>query len=316
VVLIASRAQEGLGKELLAALQGQLSDLPVTLRTEWVDRLPEGLPAQVLLSRTLARDPTALLTVWADQPATGDSFLYVGDPRGQGLLVRNLSEAAGGRSEAAALIVRRTVRALLQGGRLGVEPAAQALVIPPPRPPPPPPRDPLLAVEAGYALSVYAAQARAVHGLHVAAAVRVHRLLHVLLSYQVWAPLRPATTQVEAEITRHPIYAGLRFLWPFRWIGVGATVGLGVDPITARATPIRDNVQAEPPRTDVGGSFWATAHLDVRLVRRVHAYLAAGVETPLSRAAYTVGGSTRDLTLLLPYPVQPLVSLGLSVKLW
>jgi hypothetical protein len=111
---------------------GQTNDLNVRVVTESQVPVPVQADAQWRESRQLAERHTAQLVTWFDVVAMADRrlLLRIALPRQQRLLERDLGRAASGGErvtvpsvglEAAAVIVRETVQALLAGESVGTE---------------------------------------------------------------------------------------------------------------------------------------------------------------------------------------------------
>lgn len=148
VVRITSDTSHALSERI----RGQTSDLSLELITIDTGALEPSLPSQVASASTVAQVYDADAVVWFDDLGTGlgrENRLLVLQPKAKRLLVRTVGEhgappskhapSASAELEAAALIVRVAVQAMMQGGVIGVE---QARIVGPepekPLPPPPP----------------------------------------------------------------------------------------------------------------------------------------------------------------------------------
>ncbi len=148
------RVTSDASRALSDRIRGQTSDLSIELVT--VDTggpLETGLPSQVGSATSIAQVYSADTVVWFDDLGFGarEDRLLVLQTHARRLLVRGVGDSGGRASkrgsasaelEAAALIVRGAVQAIMEGGVIGVE---QSRVVeaeaekPPPAPPPPPP---------------------------------------------------------------------------------------------------------------------------------------------------------------------------------
>jgi hypothetical protein len=134
-------------------LQGQLSDLPVQLRVSPGPALGPATPEVWAAAVALAEREGAQAVIWF-HPEPGALVLHVAEPSSRRLLVRRVQEGPtrgrrgqSARDEAAALIVRSALRALVEGDPVGEEIAPPPPPPPPPEPPPPPAPAPLPAPE-------------------------------------------------------------------------------------------------------------------------------------------------------------------------
>lgn len=128
---------------LLERVRGQTNDLDVTLLTDSETPLEGSLGSQLEGARALASTYHARVVVWfvRDERAL---TVFVSEPAAGRVLVRRLERpseqlAYSAQHEAAALVVRSAMRALAQGGEIGV---AEKEIAPAPEPPPPPPPPP------------------------------------------------------------------------------------------------------------------------------------------------------------------------------
>jgi len=151
VVRITSEASKALSDRI----RGQTSDLSIELVTVDTGPLEPTLPAQVGSASTVAQVYDADAVVWFDDigtSPTGEKRLLVMQTKAKRLLLRGVGDqgapspkrpaSESAQLEAASLIVRMAVQAMMQGVMIGVE---QARIVgpepekPPPTPPPPPP---------------------------------------------------------------------------------------------------------------------------------------------------------------------------------
>ena len=125
-------------EELVGRVRGQLSDLPVVLRVRPAPAPGPSAEEQWRSAEALAAQEQARVVLWFDRPVDGLS-IHLADLSTQRLLVRTVPlDARQGRkgrsaaAEAAALVVRSALGALLEGVAVGT-PIAET-VQPPPRP--------------------------------------------------------------------------------------------------------------------------------------------------------------------------------------
>ena len=120
--------------DVVARVEGQVADLPVTLARGPALAEASDLAAQLAAARAHARAHAADAVVWFARDDDGWT-VSVADPAGGRLLVRRVDAAAGALSasaalEAAALVVRTAVRGLAAGGEIGVAPEPTAALAP------------------------------------------------------------------------------------------------------------------------------------------------------------------------------------------
>jgi hypothetical protein len=147
------RITSEMSRALSDRIRGQTSDLSIELVTVDTGPLESSLPAQVGSATTVAQVYDADAVVWFDDIGTGptgEKRLLVMQTKAKRLLLRGVGDQSApspkhppsesAQLEAASLIVRIAVQAMMQGVMIGVEQAR--IVGPEPEKPPPPPLPP------------------------------------------------------------------------------------------------------------------------------------------------------------------------------
>src|SRR5262249_18407479 len=123
---IVVRVSSDTARGLRDRIAGQTSDLDVELTSVETPPLEPTLGEQLDAAAEWARRTGAQAVVWCDPeraPERGGFMLYVAEPNTSRVLVRRTGGERAAPSadlEAAALIVRLAVRALMRGGVIGV----------------------------------------------------------------------------------------------------------------------------------------------------------------------------------------------------
>ena len=140
------KAQATESRAVFAAVQGQLSDLDVTLEIHWVKSLESDPTAQTRTTRAVVAAAKALGGFWCDLKTNADvRFYLVGAGDGPALARSVARTPTSGHTETLAVTVREWVKVLVEDAR---EPE------PPPKVEPDPVRPPSrrwLELELGYA---------------------------------------------------------------------------------------------------------------------------------------------------------------------
>jgi hypothetical protein len=315
-------------------VRGQLAGLPVTLDIVWVEQLNPGLPAQVRLARKIAGQKKAIAVFWADLSLPDQIFLYLAEPGGGRILVRNVaSEAAGpaARLLAMAVIVQSSVSALLGGARIGLRPPRRAPKVPAPPPAkkkpavrkPPVGKPARLTVRlrrfglaVAYGLYTYARRAPVVHAAHLRVLFRVFRWFSVSVAYRVQPQTEVERDPIELEVNRHPIELEAAFAYGLARWEFGGGVGLLVDYTTWSA---RSNDLGVVPRSP--GSRWLVAAMaqgSVAFALTSFSALVfrAGIEVPLNETRFTVVQGSNGTAVASPWPVRPFFLIGARVDVY
>lgn len=126
--------------QLLSRVDGQVADLEVTLLRHTSTSLAATIEQRFERARALARQYAARIVVWFDNAGPHGVRVYVAEPGRDTLFARRVVTAdASARAEAVAIVVRTTLAALAQGGRIGVRVPRRTATPAPPRASPPPP---------------------------------------------------------------------------------------------------------------------------------------------------------------------------------
>jgi hypothetical protein len=119
---------------LLSRIRGQTNDLEVELVVEEGEPSPRDLGAQLRLARRLATSHDAPVVVWFDAQGA-ELVVRLALPGDNRLLEREVGAARSSATlEAAALVVRESVQAILAGEAIGVEAPERFVNLPEPEP--------------------------------------------------------------------------------------------------------------------------------------------------------------------------------------
>jgi hypothetical protein len=127
------RVQGAADAEILARIEGQTVDLDIDLAVERGRDVEPSLSRQLVTARRLASEREARVVVWfrfVDGARGPETIVYVAEPAADRVLVRRIAHEGSDRAmarsaaaEAAALVVRSSLRALAAGVEIGVAPS-------------------------------------------------------------------------------------------------------------------------------------------------------------------------------------------------
>lgn len=313
VVLLAPEDRALVMGPVISSVQSQLSDLAVELRVEPVDRLEGSLAARMSAADAVQG---ALAVIWLDLNPGEPIFIYVAEPKGHRIFVRNLDwDSAGAHYAASGLIVRSAVQALLAGGSIGFEPPAGERASPSgPDPFLRVPKDPgvSLAVRLSYTPSLLAPDLPARHGADLGVQVGFGAHLYAGAGYRLY-PLvfKRMSEWAVAFMSRHPIWLAAGGRTELGPLEVGLDLCATLDPVGIQISVSGPWRVPAPPQINIrwlaGPSAWAA----IRLVGRLSAVAGLGVDFPLGASNYVIEQSGKRGVVLEPYEVQPRASLGL-----
>lgn len=306
VIMMAPTADQDLPRRAAEAVASQLADLPVSFDVEWVADVPLDLRAQVDAARKVAARRDATAVFWIDLTLPEQLFLYFAEPEGGRILVRTIrSEGEGmeARLETVAVIIRGAVKAILAGGKIGVE-------APPEEPPEPTGPRGVLDVFLAYALTLYSSEAPTLHGARLGLSTRLKGWARIHLAYRLQVPVSVEGEYVGLTVSPHPIELGLTGRFRLGDWYLDAGVGLMVDVVTIDVTALEDDVLARS--IDHRWLFGATPSLAFgRNLGRVAAiYLAVSADVMFNEQWYAVETPEGTQTVLEPWNVRPVFQLG------
>ncbi len=277
VVFIIPQEYEETSSSLEDAIQSQLSDLDITLNIVRRINVPGELQNALEIARDIAAEREARVVFWYHELETTQLFLYLIQHPGDHVLVRAIKEeTAGGRTEAAAIIVRLSVRELIQGGTIGIK-------IPEQRQDKPfsnAARDnqsnsgrsekqareiPFLINTLSYAYHAHSTRHPAIHGLDLKLGIRVHRNWTMFAGYTVMSSLENETDDVSLTYSRHPARLGGMWSAKLGWVELGASLAAIFDYSTYEArftqTSRRDTHFLVSALPSIEFIFWITNHI-------------------------------------------------------
>lgn len=306
--MVAARSDAEATRRAISAVQGQLSDLPVALRVEWLESLPLDLRSQVQEARLLAAHRKAIAVFWADLSTPDQVFLYLAHPSGERILVRNIGTESGGdegRLETFAFIVRTAVKAVLEGGEIGIEPP------PEPEPAPEPEsRLDLLEATVSYFGAPIADEDVWIHGPRLGISVGFAEIVRLVVAYRFALPVQVDSEYLSLELTPHTFEVGLALRFELRSWSLDTGAVATIDWVTIDVQPSSAAFHTSPAGNQIIAG--ATPYVQVGwMANRVLAiYFAFALDTVFNQAEYVVESADGQRTVVAPWSVRPFLQLG------
>lgn len=318
VVLLSPEDRALILGPVIQSVQAQLSDLPVQLQVQPISRLG-SLAAQMRVARQVS-GTEGLAVVWFELTPGDPVFVYVADPQKNRVLVRSVDwDGALGHLEAAGLIVRSSVQALLAGKDIGFEAPAPPRPEPGPAavpPPPPPVRRFHTGLEVAYAPSLISGDAPALHGVGVGLDAGWGEHLVVRLGYRLNAPflLRESTWAV-ALVWSHPLSLSVGARLRLGRVRLGAELGGTAQIVSLEMKEVGPWVSLATPRDQVLFHLSPRLTASLALAPPLSLFLAVGADVPLGERRFLTDGPGGPGVALDTWPVQPHAGLGLRFDL-
>jgi hypothetical protein len=339
VVMVAEREEEEAARQVIHAVEAQLSDLPVVFHVSWIAALPASLAEQRAIALREAARLNARAVFWLGGEGAPSLFLTLADAR-EDVLRRSL-ESSAAFAENLALILRGVVQlidaepdsraALLEsstwtrvapaqatpanaeGAGSPVEEAAPAVS---PAPPPPPAAPPAptprrrLALHLGYELALWSRQVTTLHGLDLALEVRLVRELWLFARYHLVLPSVITTDELELTLRRHPIIVGARYSWDLGRVTLGGSAALALDVVTEELElSAQLRAAGDGPELEVGARL--LLELSVELLSWLSLDVGLGLVLPFNRVDYAFDDRDGEVELLSSFALRPIMHVGL-----
>jgi len=255
----------------------------------------------------MAENTDAVAVFWSDLSLPDQVFIYIAEPGGGRILVRSVEsegEEKEGRTEAMAVIVRYAVKAMLEGGEIGVH-----------SPPPPAEKKAVkpsgwVDVAVSYGLSMYSGEQPVLHGARVAASVRVFRWVRVFIGYRIEASMDFESESVAMNLKPHPMEAGFSLRIDRKHWKLDGGAALIVDRLTWSMTAKREGIgfvtpygrwlAAVSPYVSIGWSPTSFSTLFFSVAADIYF-------NERDYVAETVGGTEK---VAAPWRVRPYFQLG------
>ena len=320
MIMIAFRSQREICEEIASAVVSQLVDLPLRLIVEWVDAPAPTAGEQISEAGRFAKRPATVAVFWHESTEGGAGLLYLADAEQSRILVRRLPpEDEGGRFEALALMVQSAVDVMLRGGEIGVVEPALAGAASGPAPaaaPPKPDRSGgrLVGLEVAYAIQFRSRAIPFTHGVELDLALRPVSGLTVSIGYGLWFPSRADGENAQIEVSRHPVRAGIGYLFAVGPVFLGGGLSAILD-FTKQETL---RILSDAPGAvglDNSDPFFALLpeiRLEAHPTEYVFVTVGIGAQIVFDNVEYRYSSRSGIEVIERPWPVQPRVAVGLG----
>ncbi len=293
------------------AIAAQLTDIPVQFIAQRVEGWENEFHRRVDRARHIAGSRGAISVFWIDLSAPQQVFLFIEDPSGGRILVRNIRSDEGGeeaRFETLAVIVRGAIKSILDGGQIGVS-------APPPKPAQEQPAYERLNTSIAYAAKLYSSEAPIAHGARVEVSLGIFRQLRVFVAYRLQFPTHLATDLVAADIRPHPVELGLAGRWrSSKWI---LEIGLAVveDFVTFEVMALDSRVETCEPERKYVTSISPSTRIGRRVGDVATVFFSINLDVALVKNRYIVETIGDPIVITTPWRLSPLFALGMTFTL-
>lgn len=302
--------------QLVSRIDGQIADLNVALVRDRSAHLATTIQQRYERARQLARRHNARVVVWFDTAGNHAVRVFVAEPGRDTLFARRVATAdASARAEAIAIVVRTTLHALAQGGRIGVR-----MSRPTPRPPPPTTRAVTtpwqwqLGVQAQLSFDGESSPGQQGFMGRVGAA---RGRLYVGVVGVVGLSDQLSDDMTTVYLARHSAGIGAAVLATRSrrsalWLGVDA----GLIAYTRSTTVVAGSLSAAPPSTNLAGFVAPLVRGQWRPLANAGLWLtfevAAAAVVGAPELRYQLGNTTVVRNEL--WPIQPRVGVGVRLE--
>lgn len=310
------------------AVRAQMSDLHVPLQQVRLPQCVDSVVEQLRIADATYH-ATAVAVFWFEMTPPEGAALNLYDPRGGRLLVHRIaaqpSELAGA-LEAAAIVLRAAVQALIRGEEVVDESFEVAdVVVPPPVDPAGVVDDaaPATSVQSArwhvglaYAATAYASDRLPTQGAVAEVGRRVGSGGQLVVGYELRRRTIVRTPDVGTRLQHHPTSLGLRWIVVRTAMRVSVGGHAGVDYVT-QSSWARGSVPASEGRQ--ARTRWFVrpeVALGTALGQSFDLFARGGLDIAIDSTRYVIGTPSGPQVLLAPWRVQPIVTLGVNVTFW
>jgi hypothetical protein len=294
------------------AVQGQLGDIPVTLRIEWVDELEPDMRSQVDQAREVAKKHDAMTVFWADLSVPDQFFLYISKSTGERILVRNIGSKSGGeeeRLEILAVIVRSSVKAVLEGGEIGIQSPGDA------QRPAKPGSSGMLEIAVSYGLAPYSTGNEWLHGPVVGVSTKLGSFVRAFLDYRILLPIDIEEQGIALEHRLHPFEIGAAVRWYMKSWSVDIGAAFLADLVVTKVTSADEQIEAKNPQ-----NLWLFGIAPVLRIGwwpRPFAtvFFSVSLDTIFNQPEYGIETQSEFMTIIEPWKVRPFLQIGAAFAL-
>ena len=258
LTLIVDRSNEIISKELVAAAEGQLIDLPVSLHVEWVDVLEVNPQMQLDLTERIRAQRRVDVVVWAYTSSPDTALMFIAEADSDTSLLRIVRFEGDSRLETLAMVLRGVITAFLEGGQIGISvqvPVSESpntepepLLEPKPKPKqnpilqPPDLPSKLTELAISYLGSYHAASSRYLNGARVQLSLVPAKWIEAFFAYRIQIPYQGADKLASIRISPHPFEVGTAGIWRFKSLFVGVGAAFIADKVTWSVKPLTSDV--------------------------------------------------------------------------
>ncbi len=327
-ILVISRIAEPEDADALQrSVAAQLADLPIEVfffREDSSAETPTTVdPASAVpLMRAHAASMGFLI-----ESTESDVSLHILEetPSGIEITHRRVDAARGTpQHEALAVIIRSTVSALIERVPLPPQkeaPKSSVTQKTPPKTPPPKrsepkaqqPRRAHLFGEIGGALGWFASDPSPRGGMAVSLGVFPTPHFYIRMGYTAFSTIETKSYNLRLTLKRHPIYLSLGYFHRFKLLFIAAGVSLILDYAVNSVSSTNPDLILAADDGELTPYLAPHVLFGVRIRDRVRLFLKIAAEIPLRDVRYGIHTLQRDILLIDPLPVQPVVTGGLAV---
>jgi len=322
VTMIAFNDQKEKTEHVINAVQSQLSDLKIDFNILWED---EYSPRPSFFLKSLEKPSAGQMIFWCDIQED-DLFLFISAPESvsgdvSGRLIEGSS--IGGKAETTAIIIRSAVVSCLNGhSERGTaqtmkqaEDSEAAQIMLDSRIPADSSQDNhSLFFRSGYTLGVLSDSLPLLHGLGLVISYRFHPDWHLFAGFIYFPAVSTSDEEVELSVYNYPAMAGARYSYAFGIVRIGPALSLHVNTMKEEVKVLQEGLAPAESSHEIEVSIIPQFFLAVTIVEDLDFYITAGAEVLINRIVYRQEISGENVRVWNPWPVQPYVQSGLSIK--
>jgi hypothetical protein len=327
-VLFVAPAGGELDDALRDALSAQLSGAETTLVIDHFSTDTSTLRRQVTEARRLASTHQAIGVFWLDAPADKDWLLYLAEPTGDRVLVRRITVEAGATAaatEAVAVIMSESSRALAHGETIGMRPVAFPVARPAPAaaaPSVPPRVSPRVRPPSarGFVGFAYygdgpAQEIRWQSGARLSLGLRFPSGLYLNGGYLFFKAATVKSPSLSFQVSRMPVDVGVGFSFGRNRLALALELRAIGDVLSRQVIAVGTSLQPTADSTRVVLFVSPRGRADYAISSAFGVYWAGGLDVALNSFSFVSRVNGAEEPLLRPASVRPAFEVGASLTL-
>jgi hypothetical protein len=328
---------------LLQAIKGELVSVNEQMQTINIPDWPVDVQHQIKKAAQLARQFNAPAVIWM-QMFDNEVLLYLSAPKGDRMLIRRLEQAKGDeKNEIIALIIRSSVVAMKNGGKVGVaadnpeerEPVSKTVPVPPKhhqvKQKPVSHQLPQeqkqtaetnktgskhnksLTIAAAYSYGAYSDSHPVNNGFMLSIGLRLKNFMTIEANTRFTQQIEAQTGSLKISVRPFPVAVTAKIMAQYAKFTIGGGIGMELIFQNHRTVAVNGSANAAKDGTRAEAASVAVIETGLFLTSKLRIFITLGAEIMIHKVDYTIMADNRQITIIEGWPVRPLAFAGIEL---